>query len=150
MRCNRSLQVFELLAESACSPGKPPLARSQGQVLAKRKGSDHWPEPCYSFLRDSLVEGVRNVREGSVEVAADAGDGQDDRDRNAGGDQTVFDRRRAVLVAKEITKLSHRGSLGFQLAPPFYLPSIFPAFPQRPQFETFSPCPLTFIIMVSE
>jgi hypothetical protein len=51
MRCNRSLQVFELLAESACSPGKPALARSQGQVLAKRKGSGQWPEPKSSLLR---------------------------------------------------------------------------------------------------
>jgi hypothetical protein len=52
----------------------------------------------------ALLESVRNVREGGVEAAADRGDGGDDRDRNADGDQTVFDRRRAVLVAEEVAQ----------------------------------------------
>jgi hypothetical protein len=55
-----------------------------------------------------LLQRVRNVREGG-EVGADSLYRKDNRDRNAGGDQTVFDRRRAVFVAEEITKVSHGG-----------------------------------------
>lgn len=47
------------------------------------------------------MQRVRNVREGGVEAAAHGGDGRDDRDRNAGGDQSVLNRRRAILVAEK-------------------------------------------------
>lgn len=55
-----------------------------------------------------LLELGRDAREGVVELSAQAIDHSDDRDRNTGGNQTVFDGRCSRIVfQKTQNKLVH-------------------------------------------
>jgi len=51
------------------------------------------------FVISRLLEGGRNGAEGVLQIGAEALDDGDDRNRDAGGDETIFDggRRRFVL-----------------------------------------------------
>jgi hypothetical protein len=51
----------------------------------------------------------RETGEGRAQLGADAVDGSDDRDRDAGGDQTVFDGGGAGLILHETqNEILHR------------------------------------------
>jgi hypothetical protein len=63
-------------------------------------------------LASDLFQLRRDAGEGGVELAAEAVHGGDDRNRNAGGDQTIFNRRGARLVLPEPSEKSiHDGQL---------------------------------------
>src|SRR5271170_1485526 len=61
--------------------------------------------------RPVLLEGRRNRRERGIQVGAETQDGGDDRNRNAGRDEAVLDRRgAAVVLQKAQNKRRHRKS----------------------------------------
>jgi len=60
-----------------------------------------------SHKESVLLELSRNARELGIERCADRIDGCDDHDRNAGGDQTIFNRGRARLVPEKRENLRH-------------------------------------------
>lgn len=63
----------------------------------------------------NLVEIVRNVVEGILEVATQARHGADGGNRDQGGDQAIFDGGRALLVGKNLANELHFGLLGLKL-----------------------------------
>ena len=58
-------------------------------------------------LLEALVQLVRDVAERAVQLGAEALHDGDDRDRDAGSDQAVFDGRRARLVLGKALKGLH-------------------------------------------
>lgn len=48
------------------------------------------------------LQALVDVGENLIQAYADAANCGDDRDRDQGGDQAVFDRRRAVFVVQEL------------------------------------------------
>src|SRR5579863_4666382 len=73
-----------------------------GLGVGKRKGPGMHPEPSRSTEAERrLLEGAGNAAERGVQLGAKALDDGDDRDRNAGGDETVFNGRGARLVLHE-------------------------------------------------
>src|SRR2546421_466016 len=52
----------------------------------------------------ALVQGGRHVGEDAAQLAAQPLNDRDDRNRDAGGDQAVFDGRGTVFIAQEIPK----------------------------------------------
>src|SRR5262249_32851439 len=67
----------------------------------------------FSFQRSNgLFQRVRNVGEGGIELRPNTLDDRDNRDRNASGDQAVFDRGGAGLILHKTSEGFHRkGSL---------------------------------------
>ena len=53
------------------------------------------------FVIDRLLEGGRNAAEGVLQVGAEALNDGDDRNRDAGGDQTIFDGGRSRFVLEK-------------------------------------------------
>jgi hypothetical protein len=76
---------------------RQPLAAEQ---LGRQGSEQHFMHGCDPQIF-RLLQGVVDRGEFGVELRADALDGTNDRQGDAGGDQAIFDRGRAGFVAQE-------------------------------------------------
>jgi hypothetical protein len=129
------------------------VSRPTGQYCssAKEKApANGWSLVVRSFAK-LLVKGVGDVGEGRVELRTDALNGRDDRNRNAGSDQTIFDCRRTILVAEEIAYHSHGRLPHFVNLRCRLISEVFQwRFYNDQDLKDFALRPLTFATMVSE
>jgi hypothetical protein len=75
--------------------------------VSKRKGPSKLPGPNLPRVDHFLLKLGLDARERAVELGAQTIDHGDDRDRNAGGNQTIFDGGSARVVFQETNKLVH-------------------------------------------
>src|SRR5436309_3438235 len=66
----------------------------------------------------ALVQGGRHVREDAAQLAAQPLNDRDDRNRDTGGDQAVFDGRGAFFIAQEIPKQFAHGMPSLRASSP--------------------------------
>src|ERR1700722_13151007 len=87
-------RITALMVESGLARGRGPPENEKAPVNDR--------SPLVAVLRRRLVrERAGNAAEGALQVGAEALDDGDDRNRDAGGDETVFDGRGARLVLGE-------------------------------------------------
>src|SRR4051795_10936886 len=84
-------------------PRRPRLRQSGPGGLRTTKAPDRRGPWCWSGS-DRLFQRGIDRREGGVQLAAKAVDDRDDGQRNAGRDQSIFDRGGAGLILRETRK----------------------------------------------
>src|SRR5882762_4850217 len=86
----------------SCDPGpssRPKTQREANKTPREEKRPRRWPGPLSNMPQiEMLLKFSRDAGEGRGQLGADAVHDRDDGDRDAGGDEAIFDGGRAGLV----------------------------------------------------